>query len=268
MRLLGLIFSLVLVALPLQADSPRIAQLYELMQVATTVEVLRDEGFFFALESEGAMFGGTISGNWQAEISRVYNLGQLQEIVRAGFEDAMQGVDLEPLIAFYKSEKGRRVVDLELTARRAFLSPGVEESARAAWRKNADAGAHREAISAFIEVNDLIERNVVGAMNSNYWFLRALAVANPDLSEAQIISEVWAEEESLRADTSEWMHAFLTMAYAPLNAQEMQANLALWQTPPGRALNNALFISFDRMFERISRDLGAVAVQMILQREL
>lgn len=268
MRLLAAVLALLITALPMQADNAQITRLYELMRVAHSVEILRDEGFGFALDSESSLFEGQTSGNWSRAVDQVYDLARLEALVHAGFVEALQGVDLAPLFAFYESEAGARVVELELTARRAFMSPDVEQMAREAWSANPEAGMHAAMIADFIKVNDLIERNVIGAMNSNFKFLRALSIGQPDLTEVQILSDVWAEEEYLREDTREWMFAFLTMAYAPLSTAEMQANLALWQSKQGRALNSALFVGFDRMFEQISEDLGAAAARMLLEQEL
>ncbi len=268
MRIVFVVVAFVLTALPAYADTPRINRLYELMQLSTSVEILRDEGLQYALESEEVLFNGPAAGDWQAAMREVYDVARLEMIVTEGFSKALSGVDLTTLIAFYESQPAQRVLELELSARRAFLIRDVEEEARAMWRQNPEDSVHADAIRAYIEVNDLIERNVIGAMNSNVLFLRALAAGEPGLSEAQILEDVWGEEEAMRIDTREWMFAFLTMAYAPLDRADMQANLAIWETEAGQALNNAIFIGFDDMLERVSEDLGAAAARMLVQEEL
>ncbi len=268
MRFLFALITLLAGAMPLSADNPRISQLYELMRLSTSVQIMRDEGLQYALESEQVLFEGGTGGNWEGAIHQIYDMERLEPIVSQAFGEALEGVDLTPLINFYQTGTAQRVLELELSARRSFLTPGVEESARTYWRENPEGSAHAEAIRNYIEVNDLIERNVVGAMNSNVLFLRALAAGEPALSEAQILSDVWSEEQAIREDTREWMHAFLTMAYAPLDVDQMQYNLAIWQSDAGRALNNAIFLGFDRMLEQVSGDLGYVAAQMLNQKEL
>ncbi len=255
-------------AIPVQAGAERLQELYDLMHVRTAVEILAEEGMSYALDSEEVLFQGPASGDWGAALKSVYDPDQLEPIVRSGFEQGLAGADLGPLIAFFDTPTGQKVVALELSARRAFVARDVEQTARETWRQNPTGLAHAAAISQYIEVNDLIERNVIGSMNANMRFLRAFNADNMDLSEADILSDIWAEEDRMRADTVEWMNAFLSMAYAPLEADEMQANLDLWQSPSGQALNNALFLGFDRMFEQVSEELGKAAAGILAQQEL
>ena len=255
-------------AFPAWAGADRIQELYDLMHVRTAVEIMAEEGMFYALDSEEVLFDGPAAGDWGAALTAVYDPDRLEGIVRAGFEQGLAGADLTPLIAFFDTPTGQKVVALELSARRAFLARDVEQMARETWRQNPTGLAHSAAISRYIEVNDLIERNVTGSMNANMRFLRAFNAGNTDLSESDILSDIWAEEDRMRADTVEWMNAFLSMAYAPLEADEMQANLELWQSQAGQALNNALFLGFDRMFEQVSEELGMVAAGILTQQEL
>ena len=77
------------------------------------------------------------------------------------------------MIAFFEGPLGRRVVELELSARRALLDEDVEAASRTALEaRRADDDPLLDRLEAFISVNDLIESNVVGALNSNIAFYR------------------------------------------------------------------------------------------------
>jgi hypothetical protein len=171
------------------------------------------------------------------------------------------------LTAFYDSDLGRRIAEGEIAARQAFLEPGVEEAARERARLEAAEASDRIALlSEFIAVNDLVERNVSGALNSNFAFYRGLAdggAFETDIPEDLMLTEVWGQEAEIRSDTTEWLYAYQMLAYDDLSDAEMGRYIAMSETRAGQALNAALFQAFDVLFERISYDLGQAAATFI-----
>ena len=109
-----------------------------------------------------------------------------------------------------------------------------------------------------------MEFNVAGGLTANLRFYRGLAEGGAiEMSEAEMLSEVWSQEAEVRADTEEWLMAYLLMAYAPLSDAEIAEYVALSGTPAGQELNRALFAGFDGMYADLSYALGlAVALQM------
>ena len=75
----------------------------------------------------------------------------------------------------------------------------------------------------------------------------------------QILSDVWAQEDQIRADTSTWLYSYLGLAYHPLTEAEMESYIAFWESPAGQRLNAALFQAFDTVFREVSLELGKAA---------
>ena len=69
-----------------------------------------------------------------------------------------------------------------------------------------------------------------------------------DMSDEDILADVWAQEAEIREDTSQWLYAFLTLTYQPLSEEELRAYVDFFSTPEGLRLNNAIFAAFDDMF--------------------
>ena len=116
-----------------------------------------------------------------------------------------------------------------------------------------------------------MENNVVGAMNSNYAFYAGLADGGAfpeDLTEEEILTDVWSQEEMIREDTSEWLYSYLSLAYRPLTEEDLAAYVAFSETEAGGALNRALFASFDEMFVAQSLALGLSAARFMAAQEL
>ena len=88
------------------------------------------------------------------------------------------------------------------------------------------------------------------------------------MTEEEILSEVWAQEEDTRSDTREWLYAFLLVAYRPLSDAVLDEYVALSASPEGRAMNRALFAGFNAMYDEISYGLGLAAAQQMLGEEL
>jgi hypothetical protein len=88
------------------------------------------------------------------------------------------------------------------------------------------------------------------------------------MSESDILADVWAQEPEIRANTEEWLYSYLLMAYQPLGVEGLNAYEQIMATAEGRAMNAALFESFDQMYVAISRELGQSVAGYMLAEEL
>ncbi|CUH66135.1 hypothetical protein TL5118_01624 [Thalassovita autumnalis] len=250
------------------AAGPRAAEidaLFEALNMPEMFTILQEEGEAYGDDLAEEMLPGGTGPGWQAVVRRLHDPASLEEIMRAAFEESFGNAEIAPLLSFFQSESGQRIIELELAARRAFMEEGTEEAARDQFRGVQEPyEAHLAAIEAFIVENELVEMNVVGALNANIMFMRGLIQGGAiEMSEEDVLSDVWAQEPTTRMDTHEWVYSFLMLAYEPLSTEEVQAYVALSRTPEGQALNRALFAGFDRMYGTVSMSLGlALARQM------
>lgn len=246
-----------------------VAELSATMRIADILDVLREEGIAYGATLEEDMFPGSGGAGWQAQTARIHDGLRMRE----AFGQAMMvALAKEPdliveMQAFFGSDLGQRVLSLELAARRALLDDAAEEAAQIAWEDlQAEGGPRVAALERFAEVNDLIESNVMGAMNASLAFYAGLAEGgayDEEITEDQVLSDVWSQEEDIRRQTAEWLFPYLALSYEPLSDEELQAYITFSETEAGQALNVALFVAFDAVFTPISKALGlAVAKQM------
>ncbi|MFD1341282.1 DUF2059 domain-containing protein [Litorisediminicola beolgyonensis] len=241
-------------------------RLLDALELDRIVAIMIEEGTEYGTDIGTAMLPDGGGAEWQGIVARIYDAGAMAETVRAGVDAALGEADIAQAIDFFESDRGQRIVDMELEAREAMLDAEIEEAARAAWLDRADDGSELVAkIETFIETNDLIESNVVGALNSSLRFYNGLADGGLlEMSDDEILSEVWAEEPQTRDETTEWVHGFLLMAYGPLAPEDFDAYQALSESEAGQAMNRALFAGFNAMYFEISYALGlAVAGQSV-----
>jgi hypothetical protein len=126
-------------------------------------------------------------------------------------------------------------------------------------------------LERFIEVNDLVESNVSGALNSSYAYYRGMidgGAFEGEMGEGDVLADVWSQEADVRADTEEWVYSFLALAYQPLPDAELSAYTAFSATPAGQDLNRAIFVAFDKMFVDISHALGLATARYMVGQEL
>ncbi len=263
---------LVAAAPPLLAQ--RAESLVDLLRLDEVLEVMRIEGIEHGEAIGQTLLGAGDEAAWAQMVARIYDGERMQAIMVRGLEQSLPAdpAVLEAVEAFFTSDLGRRVVELEVGARRAMLDDAVEEVAREAWQVlEAEGGPRVDALRRFIAVGDLVEQNVAGGLNATFAFYVGLGDSGagfPGMGDADMLAEVQSQEPAIRSEIDGWLHAYLAMAFGPLTEAELDAYSDFFATPEGRALNAALFSGFNGMFEAMSRQLGRAAGGMMLGEDL
>lgn len=241
------------------------ADLARAMRFDDLFAVLREEGLAYGTTLEAEMFPAGGGAGWAASVSRIYDVATLRArfdaSIAAQFADRPDAA--AEILAFFASDLGQRVVGLEIDARRAFLDTAAEEAARVAAERRAASRDPKDAlIQRFIAAGDLLEMNVAGALTGNLAFQQGMAETGgfgAPRPEADMIADIWADEERVRDTTATWLQAYLGLAYDPLTEAELESYVAFMESPAGQQLNAALFVAFDSVFRDVSRQLGAAA---------
>ncbi|MBV2360791.1 DUF2059 domain-containing protein [Thalassococcus sp. CAU 1522] len=264
----GLLWLGLMIPGALRADP--VDAILDAMGVPEIVAIMREEGLLYGEDMARDMLPGGASDGWRALVSEIYGTERMEDVVRAAFRREFGNADPTPVLDFFTSQAGTQIVALELSARRAMVDDDVEEEARAAYRALQDADDPRLArIRDFVAANDLIDANVVGAMNASYQFYRGLVDGGAfSMTEEEILIEVWSQEDQTRSDTEEWVYGFLLLAYGPLDEETLETYIALSATPEGRRLNGALFAGFNAMYDNISYALGLAAASQMKALDL
>ena len=254
-------------ALSEQESDARVA---ELLKVGEIARIMRSEGLDHAEDIAENMFPGRSAASWELTVDRIYDAAVMQAQMEEALGAALTAEEAAPVIEFLSSDLGRRIVDLELSAREAYAEESVEEAAEDAWELiAADDTTRAQMILRFVEVNDLLEENVASGLTANYEFLAGLneggAFPEP-MTDDMMLAEAYGSEAKIRMETEEWLGSFLNLAYDPLSDAELSDYIAFSATKAGRDFNRALFAGFDAMYDGISRELGrAAAVEMVSQ---
>jgi hypothetical protein len=259
---------LVLPDTALSEERPEVRAVFEAMGLYDVLEVMSAEGLDAAASIEADMFPGQGGSAWPAVVAGIYAADRMV----ARFEAAVPLERMTPevvaeLQAFYDSDLGRRVAAGEVAARQAFLEPGVEDAAREMAQARAAEGDDRIGLlTEFIRANDLIERNVMGALNSNFAFYRGLSEGGAfasEIPEELMLADVWGQEAEIRSETTEWLYGYQVLAYEDLSDAELGRYTAMSESAAGQVLNAVLFEAFDVLFEAVSHDLGRAAATFI-----
>ncbi|WP_296420515.1 DUF2059 domain-containing protein [Pseudooctadecabacter sp.] len=257
---------------PVQAQDSETDVLFDLLMLPDIIEIMREEGLSYGDTIGQDLFAGEPSAEWAGVVEQIYDYDRMTAVVREDFEASLADVDLAPMVDFFGSDQGQMIVGLEVSARRAFLDEAVEAASEdAATQARAGDDPRMELVEEFVEVNNLIETNVAASLNSNLAFYGGLVDGGAfggALSEEQILTDVWGQEGEIRDNTTEWIHAFLFLAYAPLDEADLQAYIAFSETEAGEDINRAMFVSFERLFNGISRSLGRAAATQMTSQEL
>ncbi|EPX78407.1 DUF2059 domain-containing protein [Salipiger mucosus] len=244
--------------------------LLDALGLAEIVEIMREEGIDYGGEMAGDLMPGNSASGWDSDVERIYDTEAMEASVRENFRASFDAEHAAPLLEYFTSETGERVVDLELSARRAMIDDDVETTAREMFRDlDGTSDPRLDLLHDFVDANDLVEANVTGAMNASYQFYMGLVDGGAlEMSETEILSEVWSQEDETRHDTREWLYAFLLMSYRPLEDETLEDYVEVSATEEGQAMNRALFAGFNAMYDDISYALGLAAAQQMRGRDL
>ncbi len=272
-RLAAFTIALTLSLMPARADrAADLETLYEALGLIEVVDIMRKEGVGYGADMEAQLFPGRGGSGWAATVEQIYDPQMMSRTVMNGLDQGIDEDDLGVLLDFFTSERGRQIVGFEVSARRAMMDDDIEAAAEERMREMREEGGPRvEAIEQFIAANDLVESNIMGAMNSNYAFYQGLLDGEAfgrTMTESDVLNDVWAQEPEIRDETETWVWTFLAVAYQPLDDDDLEAYISLSETDAGRALNRALFNGFDRMYVTISRSLGSAAARFMAGEDI
>ncbi len=241
----------------------RLDSLIDALQLHEIFAVMQQEGISYGRDLDRELLDNAGGEKWQQAVDEIYQSERIWQTFLPRFATELDGADQEAMLAFFDNDRGRRIISLELSARRALLDEDLEQESRDAYHAMLGEGHPRLAmLEDFINANDLVEYNVMGAMNANYAFYNGMIDGRAfdfELTEDEILRDIWSQEPEIRLDTQEWLYGYLTLAFAPLSDDDLQAYIDFSGTKAGRALNAALFAGFDDVFTNVSKALGLSA---------
>lgn len=269
-RALGVLAGLFLCVVPKGSTAGDASDLTGVLRLDEVIAVMHDEGLDYGADIDRDMLGGLGGAFWAAQVLELYDPARMYDAIADALGAGMTDRQIQETIAFFDTDRAQRILTLENTAREAMADPDIEAVTRETFHELKGTGDSRlAAIKRFIEVNDLIERNVAGSLNSSYDFLRGLndGGAN-DMSEEAIIADVWSQESETRTDTEIWVYGFLLLAYQPLSDDTLEEYIDFSAGPTGQALNAALFDGFNQMYRDISYGLGILVAKSATASDL
>lgn len=252
-------------ALP-QTEPP----IYDVLKMGEVVEVLHTEGLLHGENLDRDMLDGSGGRYFADQVRAIYDRDRMRQVIAAALNAGMDAGEQAQTIGFFATQSGQRILDLEISARTAMTDPDVTEIAKQTKATaRTDSDPRLAQVDRFIEINDLGERNVAGALSTNFQFLQGLADGGArKMSESEILAQVWQQEDSIRSDTRDWITSFLFMAYSPLTDPEMDAYLDYSVSDAGQALNSAMFDGFDALYRQIYYELGRAVARSMQESEL
>lgn len=263
---LGLIAGLLL-AVPAFADP--VEDLAKALKLPQLFQVLRDEGRGYGADLEADLFPGQGGKRWTERVAAIHDAGRMTALAEAELHRRLdaQPAAVQKMLGFFGSERGQRIVELELAARSAFLDTALREAAEERFHAlERDHAPRIGQIRNLVEINDLIEQNVAGGLNASLAFYRGLLAgggAEEGVPETEMMADLWAQEPAIREETVVWVFPYLALAYQPLSDADLQSYIDFSSSPEGQQLNTALFAAFDVVFTGVSEALGRSAAEFL-----
>ncbi len=214
------------------------------------------EGFFPDAPQDG----------WQDRVDSIHTIERATGILRREMAEVFADYDLEPMIAYFETDAAQIILGLEASARAAFSDQSLVEAIQADIDGLIAARPELfDQIQDYIEYTDLVEQNVQAAFLSNVAFAAGLIEGGQfqGMAPERLAAEMWAGEDATRADTENWLNAFLMTAYGPANPEDLQIYINSALTPDGTILNAAINRAFQRLYAETSFDMGQAVAEFM-----
>jgi hypothetical protein len=239
-------------------------------------DIMAEEGRKASVTALDAPQDMSAQAQWARTIARIYDADRMEADFTRALENALAPNVRNAALEFAESDLGQRIMQLEVTARRALLSDEIDEAARQALMQARDAAPDSPQAQLLarvrqrIAVNDLVELNVSLGLNTSLAYYSGMAEEGwmAGMAGSDLLALVWAQEDAIREDIVTWAEAYFLMAYQPLSDAEMTAYIAHASSPEGDAFNRAMFRAFDAVFVDISRRVGAALARQMQQDTL
>ncbi|WP_170330101.1 DUF2059 domain-containing protein [Ruegeria arenilitoris] len=266
MRLIWASAALFLWTVQVQAEE-KVERLLQALQLDEFIEILQDEGGTMGQTLQESFLDNMGGPVFQEQVARIYDADRMRNQVAEVFDQTLSETDLDRAILFFESDLGQTIVSLELTARIALADETIEDMAEEAYlNSDRDSELYR-LVEEYIEVNNLIDENVQNTISADYNFFRGMNL-DASVDDTELLAQLLTQKDSMTEETRTWLYSFFLLAYQPLTDAQMRENIAFSRTTTGRAVNDALFESFDWMFDTIYFQLGEAVAQVLKGSDL
>lgn len=266
-------------ALTLTGAPPRTAHATELADAYLLPElfdIMAQEGRQASRTDPDLPQDPAAQAQWSRTIARIYDAARMEAEFTEALEDRLAPEVREKALDFAQSDLGRRILQLEVSARLALLADEVDSAAQDTLLRarrapqDSDQAIRLALVRDRIAANDLIELNVSLGLNTSLAYYRGMAEEGwmAGMAGADLLALVWAQEEAIRNDIVTWAESYFLMAYQPLSPEEMAEYIDHARSPEGDAFNRAMFRAFDDVFVDISRQVGAALARQLQQDTL
>lgn len=239
--------------------SPETDRLVDAMGLPGLIAAFATDGIANSEMINDGVLNGQGGAVWAETVARLYDPARLEEEVRASFDAALDDETAAQALLFFESDLGARIVDLEVQARNAMLDPELEAAAKSSPAASGDA------LTRFLELRNLVERNTDAAVNAQVAFFAGLAATSPA---APPPPDVEAQRALIRVETESWLRGYYALAQSPLSADDVAIYTAFWDTDVAEAVDDALFEAFATSYATLSFGLGQAAGRLLPQNDL
>jgi len=274
LSLILLLFSLPFSAISQDSTSQKthLEPLIKAMQLKDVMASIRIEGMQYGKELGQQMLQGRGGDDWLQIVATIYDENRIWDTFHPRLAAQLQNHEIDEMLAFWQTDVAQQAVGLEISARLAFMDKDIEEAARARFREMAAAKHPRATmLRDFVEAGDLVQYNLSSAMNSSYAFSRGMVQGGAferAVTEEEILRGTWENEAEIRTDITEWLYAYLALAYEPMSDAQLQTYIDFSKTKAGRKLNAAQFAAYDDVFNQVSMALGLSAAKFLRGSDL
>jgi hypothetical protein len=247
------------------------AMLLEAARIQPLMQIVATEGARHGLGLEDSLFPGKGGSTWELIVGSIQAPERLGRKLAQVIQAELSQEEIAAATAYLSDGPGARIVKREVETRREMLDAHVEVAAKTATQTLRSENAERAALlDELIEALDLVTANVSGGLNANFAFYQGLAdggAMRKRLTEAEILTMVWNQEDEVRAASTAWLEGYLGRAYAPLSEADLREHIAFARSPVGQRYFSAMFQGFGAVFEETSYELGRAAANFIIAED-
>ena len=206
----------------------------------------------------------------RAAAEKSYDPKVIGGFIRKRFAEDVEPEMLTTMIAYYRTDPGKRIAELEKQAAEPAIAVLVRQNETAILEKLEGDPDRKRLLTEVIDAIDAVNQAEAVVATVSYSMLAGMVASGKlpqTMTDDQISALVNNQLKGMREKLAKTILATITVVYKPLSNAELQTHLEALSTPAARRIQQVFYTAYGDVLGKESRKFGALLFKMLGLRD-